>query len=184
MDRFLHDLNQAVRGLRRDRGFTATVVMTLALAVGANTAIFSIYNALVLTTLPYPEPERLGAVYALVTGKQAGHARRTIDGEQWELLRDNVPSLRAAVYIKARGGANLQAGSYVQYLHVGRVSARFFDVLGVNAGIGRTFLTAEDLPTGERVAVISHHLSQTAFSGRRAGIAHTSLPADWRRLGP
>jgi predicted permease len=166
MDRLMHDLKQAMRGLRRDRGFTATVVITLALAVGANTAIFSIYNALVLTNLPYQEPERLGAIYARVSGKQAGDARRTIDGEQWELLRDNVPSLRSAVYLKARAGANLQAGSYVQYLHVGRVSAQFFDVLGLNAVMGRTFSAADDLTGSGKVAVLSHALSRTAFGGR------------------
>src|SRR5262247_1419655 len=111
--RFLETLAQDLRyGLRmmiKNPGFTVTIVVTLALSIGANTAIFSIVNALLLKDLPYAQPERMGAIYS-------PDKRRTIDGEQWELLRDNVPSLISAVSSTRTSGVNLRAGSHAQYL--------------------------------------------------------------------
>jgi putative ABC transport system permease protein len=80
----------AGRQLRRDPGFTATVIITLALSIGANTAIFSLVNALIPKDLPYPHPQRMGTIYSRVTGPQASDGRAGIDGARWELLRDNV----------------------------------------------------------------------------------------------
>src|SRR5258707_5799910 len=91
------NLKFAVRQLWRNPGFTVTVILTLALSIGANTAIFSIVNALILKSLPYSHPERMGTIYTRVTGTRASDERHHINGEQWELLRDNVPSLISAV---------------------------------------------------------------------------------------
>src|ERR1700676_1387255 len=116
------DAKYAARQLWRSAGFTVTVVLTLALSIGANTAIFSIVNALLLKNLPYPHPERIGTIYARTTGSESYDTRRNIDGEQWELLRDNAPSLISAVSsLRTTSGVNLEAGSHVQYLHAGRV---------------------------------------------------------------
>src|ERR1700720_657677 len=101
------DLHFAARMLRKNPGFTVMVVLTLALSIGANTAIFSIVNALLLKSLPYPHPERLGAIYARTTGPDSYDMRRNIDGEQWELLRDNVPSLLSAVCAMRTSGVNI-----------------------------------------------------------------------------
>src|SRR5713226_9483584 len=125
------NLKFAVRQLWRNPGFTVTVILTLALSIGANTAIFSIVNALMLKNLPYSHPERMGTIYTRVTGPMAADERHHLNGEQWELLRDNVPALISAVY-GMTSGANLQAGSRVQYVHNGRVSAHYFDVLAVH----------------------------------------------------
>src|SRR6202167_2281503 len=114
---FLADLRYAVRQLFRNPGFTVTVILTLALSIGANTAIFSLVNALLLKSLPYAHPEHLAAIYGQTTGADAYNMRRSIDGEQWELLRDDVPSLLSAVSAGITSGGNLQAGSHVQYLH-------------------------------------------------------------------
>jgi macrolide transport system ATP-binding/permease protein len=149
------DVKFAIRQLRRNPGFSVTVVLTLALSIGANTAIFSIVNALLLKTLPYDQPERIGAVYARTTGPESSDVRRTIDGEQWELLRDNVPSLISAVSGMRTSGVNLQAGSHVQYLHAGRVSAHYFDVLALHPIVGRNFSEDEDRPHGPRTAILS-----------------------------
>src|ERR1700678_2123160 len=94
---FLADLKYAVRQLFRNPGFTVTVIFTLALSIGANTAIFSIVNALMLKSLPYPEPERVGTIFWHIEGSQPFDGRSEINGAQWEALRDNVPSLLGAV---------------------------------------------------------------------------------------
>ncbi len=139
MENLVQYLKLSVRQLRRNPGATFTVVLTLALSIGANTAIFSIVNALLLKNLPYVHPERLGTIYARTIGSASSDVRRTIDGEQWELLRDNVPSLLSAASGMRVSGVNLQAGSHVQYLHAGRVSAHYFDVLALHPIIGRNF---------------------------------------------
>src|SRR5262249_1145222 len=110
------DAKYAVRQLWRSPGFTLAVVLTLALSIGANTRMFSIVNALLLKSLSYNRPERLGTIFARMTGPQPSDMRRHIDGEQWEQLRDNVPSLISAASGLRTSGVNLQAGSQVQYL--------------------------------------------------------------------
>ena len=93
----MQSLKFAVRQLRRNPAFAATVAVTLALSIGANTAIFSIVNALLIRELPYAQPERMGALFARTTGDQPSEMRRNVDGEQWELMRDHVPSLLPAL---------------------------------------------------------------------------------------
>lgn len=83
LESLLGDVRYAFRQLRRNRGFTATVVLTLALSIGANTAIFSIVNALLLRSLPYAHPERIGTIYARTTGPASFDGRRSINGEEW-----------------------------------------------------------------------------------------------------
>ena len=104
------DVHYGLRQLWRNPGFTLTVILTLALSIGANTAIFSIVNALMLKSLPYAHPERMGTIYTRITGPIASDERHHLNGEQWELLRDNVPSLISAVSSGRTSGVNLQAG--------------------------------------------------------------------------
>jgi macrolide transport system ATP-binding/permease protein len=141
------------------------VIFTLALGIGANTAIFSIVNALLLKQLPYAQPERVGTIYARTTGSESSDMRRTIDGEQWELLRDDVPSLLSAVSGMRTSGVNLQAGSHVQYLHEGRVSAHYFDVLALHPIVGRNFSKDEDRRHGPRTAILGYALWRATFGG-------------------
>jgi len=107
---------QSARRLRRRPALAATAVVTLALAIGANTAIFSLVNALLLQALPYADPQRIGTLYARTSGPQASDTRRTIDGEQWERLRDDVSSLVSAVSAMRTSGTNVRAGVGTQYL--------------------------------------------------------------------
>src|ERR1700756_3690369 len=148
MDTLGENLRFAMRQLTRYPGFTLTVIVTLALSIGANTAIFSVVNALMLRSLPYPQPERIGTVFERVQGPDASDERRWIDGTQWEELRDNAPSLVSAVSASLAAGVNLKAGTHVEYVHGGRVSAHYFDVLGIRPALGRSFTEDEDRPHG------------------------------------
>lgn len=143
------DVRYGWRQLVRNPGFTVAVIVTLALSIGANTAIFSIVNALMLQSLPYPHPERMGTIFRLVKGSEPFDGRHSISGEQFELLRDDVPSLMAAVSSRGTNGVNHQAGQHVEYVHDGRISARYLDVLGIHPALGRNFSDEEDRPKGQ-----------------------------------
>ena len=163
MNSFGRNLRLAVRQLARNPGFTATVVVTLALSIGANTAIFSMVNALMLKSLPYPKPERIGTLFQRVQGPDPSDGRRWIDGTQWEHLRDNAPSLVSAVCSSLASGANLKAGTHIDYVHDGRVSAHYFEVLGIPMTLGRTFSEEEDRPNGPKAVILSYSLWRNIF---------------------
>jgi len=159
---WIADFRFGSRQLYKNPGFTLTVVLTLALSVGANTAIFSLVNALVLKSLPYPHAERMGTIYTRITGSHPSDERYDVDGEKWELLRDNVPALISAV-ASGVSGVNLKAGSHVQYVRNGRVSAHYLDVLGLQPFLGRGFSEEEDRPHGPKAAILSYGLWRSAF---------------------
>jgi putative ABC transport system permease protein len=173
-DNLARDLRFAVRQLRRNSGFTVTVVVTLALATGANTAIFSLVNALMLKSLPYAHPDRLGTIYLRMTGSRSSDERAAIDGERWELLRDNAPSLLSAAS-GSTSGVNLQAGSNVRYVSNGRVSAHYFDVLALQPVIGRNFSVDEDRPHGPKVAILSYGLWRNLFGSDQGVLGRAIL---------
>ena len=175
LDNLARDLRFAVRQLKHNSGFTVTVIITLALAIGANTAIFSLVNALMLKSLPYAHPERLGTIYTQITGSNVSDERHHLDGNQWELLRDNVPSLICAIYGYGHtSGVNLQSGSRVRYVQNARVSAHYFDVLAIQPVIGRSISLDEDRPHGPKVAVLSYPLWANLF-GSDPGIVGQAI---------
>jgi predicted permease len=163
----------AVRQLRRNPGFTFTVVFTVALAIGANTAIFSIVNALLLKDLPYAHPERMGTMFLRVEGAKPSDEAHWVDGTQWEAVRDNIPSVLAAVASGGTNGVNLRAGDRVQYVHAGRISAHYLDVLSIRPFVGRNFIEAEDRPHGPTAAILSYALWQNTFGGDRNLVGQT-----------
>jgi len=116
-----------------------------------------------LKGLPYPAPERIGTIFWRIEGSQPFDGRSEIDGEHWELLRDSVPSVVGAVLSPLSSGANLQAGQSVQYVRAGRVSAHYFDVLGVLPVVGRAFTANEDRPHGPKAVILSYGLWRTTF---------------------
>ena len=157
------DLRYGARQLRRNPGFSLTVLATLALSIGANTAIFSIVNALMLRSLPYSHPERLGVIFTRMRGPISTDERHHINGEQWELIRDDVPALLSAVDGTRPSGVNLRAGSHVGYVRQGRISQHYFDVLGIQPVIGRNFSDIEDRPHGPKTAILSYGLWRSDF---------------------
>jgi macrolide transport system ATP-binding/permease protein len=110
-----------------------------------------------LKDLPYAHPERMDTIYARITGPDASDGRSGIDGEKWELLRDNVPSLISAVS-GGISGVNLLAGGRAQYVQNARISAYYLDVLAIQPLLGRNFSQDEDRPHGPKVAILSYSL--------------------------
>src|ERR1700728_528888 len=164
MQTFLHDLRYALKQLSKNAGFSVVVILTLALSIGANTAIFSVVDALLLRPLPYPEPQRLGSMMQRISGPSNESYRVYINGDTWRQLRDNVPAVTAAVASKT-GGVNLEGAGRAQYVHGQRVSATYFDVLCLHTMLGRSFAATEDTAGGPRAVVLSYGLFKNTFSG-------------------
>jgi predicted permease len=162
MTTLLNDLRYAWRQLLKAPGFAATAVLTLALGIGANTAIFSAVNALMLRPLPYPQPARLGALMMHWNSTNDAHDEDSFDGTMYELVRDKVPAVTAAAY-GMESGVNLQAGANVQYVQQLRVSSKYFDVLGIPPRMGRSFTREEDRPNGPAVVILSNDLWRDTF---------------------
>lgn len=165
MSAFGHNLRFALRQLARNRGFSLAVIVTLALAIGANTAIFSIVNALMLKSLPYPQPDRMGTIFRNIDGPHPYDGPHAIDGAQWQELRDNGPALLSAISGWSTSGVNLQAGDRVAYVHDGRISQHYLDVLGIRIAAGRNFTAAEDRPQGPNAAILTYGLWRNIFQG-------------------
>jgi len=169
---FLNDLRFAFRQLYKNPGYAFAVVLTLALGIGVNTAVFSMVDAFMLRRLPYPEPERLAAlvIHKQGVGEKSGKPFADDDdsftGANWQLLKDNVSGVTFASY-GGTSGANLKAaadaGGAVRYVHGTRVSSHYFDVLGIPLYRGRSFSEQEDIPHGPPVVVLSYKLWQSTF---------------------
>lgn len=160
-----HDLRYALRQLRQQPGLTLIVVSTLALCIGANTAVYSVLDAVLLRPLPYPEPSRL----AMVVTADLTHVDNVDTSQTGALflaVRDATPGLDAAAYSR-QGGVNFVAGPRASYVQQQRVSAGFFRVLGVAPEAGREFTRAEDTPTGPAVVVLSFEFWQHWLRGNR-----------------
>ena len=175
MTRFLPDLRYAIRQLRKSPGFTIVAILTLALGIGANTAAFTLANAFLIRSFPYPHPERLGVLLNRFTGIPEADQNQLFkilhDGQMWALVRDNVPSVMAAAASAPNlPGAphtivNLQIGDDVESVSGARVSAHYFQVMGVRPLIGREFTEEEDRPHGPNAVILSYDLWRRALHG-------------------
>lgn len=158
MESLLKDLRYALRTLIRRPGFTAVALLTLALGIGANTAIFSVVNAVLLRPLPFGHPENL----VLVWGDKQGIGHETAsfpDFQDWK-AQNRVFDDMAAVY---RSSLNLTGGGIPERLIGGHVSAGFFLLLGISPALGRNFHAGEDSPAAATVVILSHGLWQRRF---------------------
>jgi putative ABC transport system permease protein len=154
------DIIYAFRTLRRSPGFTLIAIATLALALGANTAIFSFVNAVLLKPLPYDHPERIVRVLEAPPGG-GRNGISTLDFLDWQ--KQNT----CFEYLAARTGdsATLTSTESPIQLTGERVSARYFEIFGVRPALGRTFVDGEDQEGKDKVVVLSHTLWQTQFGG-------------------
>ncbi|MGB8340324.1 MAG: ABC transporter permease [Chthoniobacterales bacterium] len=169
----LTDLRYALRQLRKSPGFTFVAVLTLALGIGANTAIFSVVDAVLLHPLAFKDPSRLVAVWE--TNKQAG----TETNLRNEVAKGNFYDWRAQnqvfeqIAAIAYANFNLTGVSQPERIQGALVSYNFFQTLGVQPALGRVFAAAEEKADTPRVAVISYGLWQRRFGGDPALIGST-----------
>jgi putative ABC transport system permease protein len=161
MHGLLFDLRYALRGLRRTPAFTVIVLLTLALGIGANSAIFSVVNSVLLKPLPYKDPDRLVTIFHDYPSLKL-EAPVTAPG--FRDYRDRTTSFEAMA-VQSGWGANLTGGTEPVRITANRVTQQFFSVLGVAPAMGRPFLAEEEEPGNDRVVILGHGLWQRLFGG-------------------
>ena len=161
LENLLQDIRYAIRMLRRSPGFTATAIAALALGIGANTAIFTVVNTVLLQPLAYPQPDRLVQLElssAEGNGNVTSIPKYTIWREQTQVFQD------VAAYDQGGPGVNLTGGDRPEQLKGVHVSASFFPLFGARMAAGRAFSADEDHPGGARLVVISNGLWRRRFA--------------------
>ena len=164
MDSALRDLRHALRNLARTPGFALVTIVTLALGIGANTAIFSVVNTVLLRPLGYPQPERL--VYISSAFPAMGFDQFWVSPPEFLEFQERTRAF-SVVGAFTTSQANLTASDHPRQVNTALVSADLFKTLGVNPEAGRTFDVAETRPNGAQVVVLSHEVWQSAFGGRQ-----------------
>lgn len=160
METLLQDLRYSLRMLRQNPGFTAISVLTLALGIGANTAIFSVIDSVLLSPLPYPEPQRLVAT------------------RYFDSLQNVMDIQRQATAFSHGGGVNIAPMNYTSgpepvQISVGLVNAGLLETLAVPPLLGRIITSEEDVKGGPRNAVVSYHFWQHFLSGDPGALGKT-----------
>src|SRR5204862_4206003 len=153
---FAQDVRYAARGLLKARGLTLVAVVTLALGIGANTAIFSVINALLLRPLPYPQADRLVIVWQDLRARGGPATEWTGPSQQldWKAQTDvfeNLTSIRGWT-------ASVAGGEMPESLIGEQTTYDYFDVAGTRPALGRAFRDEDDVPNAPRVVVLGHRL--------------------------
>jgi len=173
MDALMKDLRFALRLVGKNPGFTAIAALTLALGIGANTAIFSVVNGALLRALPYPDSDRLAIV--TIDRRDLGH-RFTVSKADFLILKDRMRTVESlAAFTPDRVNLGGQEPERVSAMWV---TADFFKALGVPPILGRAFRPEEDRPGGPLVAVISHALWQRRLAGDPGAVGRTIILND------
>ena len=182
-EELIQDLAYAARTLRRNLGFSLVVVLTLALGIGANTAIFTLIDAVLLRTLDVPHPEQLVAIgnTARVSSMSQGGSRLDIlSYPMYKEVRQRTPMFQGLLASGRADRVDLVVdGHEAEHPRTRYVSGNYFAVLGVPAALGRTFGEVEDVAPGvSPVVVISHDYWMRRFSGDRGAIGKKILIND------
>ena len=164
------DLRFGTRTIFRNPGFAAIAVLTLALGIGANAAIFSVLNAVLLKPLPWAEPDRAVMIWSKWT---AFDKTWVAEGEVVDYRKRSRTLQEVATW--GEGQVNLTGDQEPERVAVARVSANTFSTLGVAPMIGRTFTAQEDLPNGPRVVVLGHALWHRRYSSDASIVGRTVL---------
>ena len=162
MDNLLQDIRYGLRTLTRQPGFAATAILTLALGIGATTAIFSVVNAVVLRPMPFDSPDRIMVVTN--TNLKTGSRNTTISGPDFFDWRAQSRSFEALSYFTGSGEASVTVNNVSDYTTITRIAPGYFRVFGATALAGRLFTDEEDRPAGSQVAVISEAYWRRQFA--------------------
>jgi putative ABC transport system permease protein len=161
-----HDLRYAIRALRHNPGFTITAVLTLMLGIGANTVFFSVIKAVLLTPLPYPEPDRLVMVWQ--RNSQKGLSQERVTPANFADWRSQNQVFEHMGFYPAWGGAQtfrIAGKDRPERVPGAYASSGLFRALGVEPILGRTFVPEEDQAKGNQAAILSYALWQRSFEG-------------------
>src|SRR5213593_1936490 len=192
MDALLRDLRYAVRTLAKSPGFTTAVVLTLALGIGANTAIFSLIYAVLLKPLPYPESHRL---VGLSETYQGNRGELDVTYSEFRYLQDNSDVFEGLA-VSTDVGFSIYAGDVAERVAGLRVSREYFATLGMQPVLGRQFLAEEDQEGGASVVILSHGYWMRRFGGDARVVGRAIaldgrpttivgvMPASFRSLSP
>lgn len=160
METFLQDLKHSLRMFWQSRGFTTAAVAALALGIGANTAIFSVVNTILLKPVPFPDPDRVVA-FLNTSPEGSGGGGSPAKFQHWRSqssVVEDVTAYRAGV-------VNLTGNGFPEQLRSNEVSADYFRLFGAPVTLGRTFTPEEDLPHGDKVVVLSYAFWRRRFAG-------------------
>src|SRR5580704_10432910 len=173
METFWLDLRHAFRALRKSPGFTAVAVLTLALGIGANTAIFSVVENVLLRPLPYRDPSALVQIWNtyLPQFPRAGNS----PGDFQDFRRQARSFSGMAAFVDIPEGFNLTGEGEPQRLEARYATSGFFSLLGIQPVAGRTFTLEEDKPGASSVVMLSHRLWQSRFGSDPASVGRTLM---------
>jgi predicted permease len=163
LDQLFEDLRFGLRLLRKNPGFTAVAVLTLALGIGANTAIFSVVDAVLLRPLPYKDPARL--LWTTLQFPKMDMHRSAVPHLTYFAWRDQNHVFSGIAATHFTGEYTLTGAGIPERIPGMSVSASFFPVLGVELAHGRSFASEEDRPGGQRAAILSYGLWQSRYAG-------------------
>ena len=173
-DHLWQDVRFGLRMLRKNPGFAAVAVLTLALGIGADTTIFSVINATLLKPLPFPQPDRLVLVWE-TSGKGHDNWNAVSAPNFWDFERQSKSFERMAIFDAGRGYNLSPAGTKQEVEQVSglRVSASFFSVLGFEPFLGRTFLPEEETLGKDHEVLLSYGLWKRRYGGDPALVGRT-----------
>ncbi|HEV3198049.1 MAG TPA: ABC transporter permease, partial [Bryobacteraceae bacterium] len=170
IDTTLQDIRYAWRSLKKSPGFTLFAVLTIALGLGANAAIFSLVDGVLIKSSGYPEPERIVKLWEKPPKRQRNGiaAANYLD---WSRQNQSFDAMAA----ETGGALSYSGGGEPRSLKTGFVSAPYFKVFGVQAALGRTFASDEDQPGSQKVVVLTHRIWMNLFGGDPGTVGRSIL---------
>jgi len=170
MENLLQDARYSIRMLRKNPGFTVVAVIALALGIGANSAIFSVVNAVLLRPLPFKDPAGLVRIWGKI--EKAGIPKNWISQPELLDLKEQSQAFEGIAAYES-GGANLTGSGEPLRVNMASVNASLFPILGIQASLGRTFLDEEDQPGKDKVVLVGNALWRSRFGGDPALVGKT-----------
>ena len=169
----MFNLKFAARSLRRNPAFTLAAVSTLAVGIGANTALFSAFSALVLHPMSFPQPDRLVRLWA--SNPAINLNAPAMSWPRYEFIRDRQQSLSSIAASASTGYTVTGKGQEPEQVNTLAVTASFLPTLGITPARGRNFSAEEDTPGGPKVVILGYEYWQRAFGGRDSAVGESIM---------